>query len=191
MAHLRASRSAGSTLLEAMIALAILAVGILGMMQLQLLGITSNAGARSQMQAYQLAHELAAALEQLPPDDPLLAPHFNAETPPPEFGHVVTDGAVVGAGFTPWSDSIALQGVESNAVVFGQGGADPFDPALPRFQRRWQVWQLGTAATDAGVKAIAVSVTYREVKLPGLREVVLYTQVSNKGLSSAFASAYR
>lgn len=199
MTHAHASRRPaprGSTLIEAMIALSILAFGILGMMQLQLLGITSNAGARAHTQAYQLAHELAAALEQLPADDPLLAPHFDAETPPPLFGRiVVAPETMTSAGYATFADSMTLpgqplRGVETDVHLYGTGGPDPANTALPRFQRRWQVWQVPTAALT-GVKTIAVSVTYREVKLPGLREVVLYTQVSNKGLSAAFAAAYR
>ncbi len=61
-------------------------------------------------------------------------------------------------------------------------GHDPLDGGRPRFQRRWQVWQTDTATTTGGVKGIAVSVTYREPSLPGLREVVLLTQVSNRAL---------
>lgn len=195
MTHvLRPVASRGTTLLESMVALSILAFGILGMMQLQLLGISSNAGARSHTQAYQLARELASALEQLPPGDPLLTPHFDAETPPAAFGRiVVAPETMTSAGYAAWSDSMAtsLPGVETNVSLFRTGGHDPNNSALPRFQRRWQVWQMSTASAASGVKAIAVSVTYREQKLPGLREVVLLTQVSNKGLSSAFAAAYR
>jgi hypothetical protein len=46
-------------------------------------------------------------------------------------------------------------------------------------------------ATGGGLNVVAVSVTYREAKLPGRREVVILTQVSNQGLSASFVSAYR
>ena len=46
--------------LEATVSLAILLIGIVGMMQLQIVGVTADAGARSQTQALQMARELAA-----------------------------------------------------------------------------------------------------------------------------------
>lgn len=183
-----------TTLLEAMVALTILLVGILGTMQLQVVGLSANAGARAQTQATQLARELAAALERLSPEDPLVAAHFEADAAPPLFGRIlVGPDTLTSAGYTAWSDSLvaSFPGVQTDASVRLTYGSDPIDTALPRFQRRWQAWQMTTAATTAGVRVIAVSVTYREPRLPGLREVVLLTQVSNRGLSSSFAAAYR
>lgn len=182
----------GTTLIEAMIALTILLIGMVGMMRLQVYGITSNAGARSQTQALQLARELAAALEQLPPDDALIAEDFTGTEPPDEFGRLVTGNVLAASGYKAWSDSSAsVRGATTDARIVALHGHDPLDASLPRFQRRWQVWQMDTATTTGGVKGIAVSVTYREPSLPGLREVVLLTQVSNTGLFSAFAAAYR
>lgn len=183
----------GVTLLEAVISLSILLIGMLGMMQLQIFGITSDSGARAQTQALQLGRELAAALEKLEPDSALVAPHFATVDPPADFGHLVTaSGTLVDDGYLAWSDTATpLAGVTTDAALLASAGADSQDATLPRFQRRWSVWQSQSAATAAGVKLVAVSVTYRERTLPGLREVVLLTQVSNKGLVSAFASAYR
>jgi type IV pilus assembly protein PilV len=185
----------GVTLLESMIALTILLVGMLGMMQLQVFGLTSDSGARDHTRALQLARELAAALEKVEPDHALVDPHFISTAPPPEFGHLVqADGTLVTSGFTAWSDASPLQGVRSDALIGSDwwDGPDPVDPALPRFQRRWSIWQAETAATSGGVKLLAVSVTYRERGMPRtLREAVLLTHVSNTGLWSAFASAYR
>lgn len=183
----------GVTLLEAVISLSILLIGMLGMMQLQIFGITSDSGARAQTQALQLGRELAAALEKLEPDSALVAPHFATVDPPADFGHLVTaSGTLVDDGYLAWSDTATpLAGVTTDAALLASAGADSQDASRPRFQRRWSVWQSQSAATAAGVKLVAVSVTYRERTLPGLREVVLLTQVSNKGLVSAFASAYR
>lgn len=184
----------GTTLLEAMISITILAIGILGMMQLQILGITSNAGARASTQAYQLARELSAALGALSPGDPLLAAQFTSDAPPATFGHLLLDRATVAStGFTAWTDTMALGGVTTDVSVIGLGGTDPDNSALPRFQRRWQVWQMPTAASVAsgGVNLVAVSVIYSEPKLPGLREVVLLSEVSNHGLGASFVAAYR
>lgn len=189
--HPRSPTARGVTLLEAMVSLTILLVGILGTMQMQILAITSNSGARSHTQALQLARQFAAALEQLPPDDVRLAPHFSSETAPAAFGRLlVGSGTLATSGFSPYADALALPGVATDGDLLADHGKDPIED-LVRFQRRYQVWEISTASVGAGVKAIAVSVTYREPRLPGLREVVLLTQVANKGLSSAFASAYR
>jgi type IV pilus assembly protein PilV len=195
------SRSArsdrGTTLLEAIIALAVLMIGIAGTMQLQMLGITSNAGARANTRAYQLARELAAALSQVGPANPLLLPvDFRSDAPPPEFGRIlVKTETLTSSSFKTWADGMPLAGVTTDAEIFRDSGADPLDKTKPLFQRRWQVWQLPNAstavATGGGLNVVAVSVTYREASLTGQREVVLLTQVSNTGLSASFISAYR
>jgi hypothetical protein len=188
----RTRHERGVTLLEAIISLALLLIGILGTMQLQIIGVTADSGARANTQALQLARELAAGLEKLDPFDAMIDHHHGGVTPPPEFGHLLQpDGTVVATGFTPWDDGRPVGGVRTDAAILAVDGVDAVDPTLPRFQRRWTVWQAETAATSGGVKLVAVSVTYREKGLSGLREVVLLTQVSNRGLSSAFASAYR
>ncbi len=182
----------GVTLLEAVVSLTILLIGIVGMMQLQIIGVTADAGARANTQALQLARELASALEKLDPADALLASHHRSGTPPAAFGRLLQpDGTIAASGFTAWSDSSPLPGVRTDAAILAADGVDAQDASLPRFQRRWSVWQAQTAAVTGGVKLVAVSVSYREKALPGLREVVLLTHSSNTGLSSFFASAYR
>lgn len=183
----------GTTLLEAVIALSILLVGILGMMQLQILGMTSTAGARAHSQALQVAHQLVAAIEQLPPDDPHLTPaDFTGATPPAEFGSVLPGpNSLRTSGFREYDDSSPIANAASNAEIAATYGADPVEGGRPRYQRRWQVWQTDTAAAAGRVMGIAVSVTYREQRMPGLREVVLLTQVSNRGVFAAFAGAGR
>jgi len=181
----------GVTILEATVSLAILLIGIVGMMQLQVVGVTADAGARSQTQALQMARELAAGLEKLDPFDALVTAHHGGATPPAEFGRLLQPDGTVASLHTAWDDATPLPGVRTDAEILARDGTDPEDATLPRFQRRWSVWQAETAATAGGVKLVSVSVTYREKALPGLREVVLLTQVSNQGLSSAFASAYR
>jgi type IV pilus assembly protein PilV len=192
--HLRSRRGErGVTLLEALMSLTVLLVGIVGMMQLQIVGITADAGARSHTQAWQLARDLAAGLERLDVLDPLLDPHANTPAPPAGFGHaLLPSGEIATDGATVWDDAAPVPGVAAtDEWILERFGGDPIDPDLPLFQRRWSVWQSQTAATEGGVKLIAVSVVYREKALTGAREVVLLTQVSNPGLSSAFASAYR
>lgn len=184
----------GVTLLEAVISLALLLVGIVGMMHLQIVGVTADAGARAQTRALQLARELVAGIEKLDPADPLVASHYSGTgaNPPPAFGRLLQpDGTVATSGFRPWDDATPIAGVTTDVALLARDGADPEDATRPLFQRRWSVWQAETAATTGGVNLVAVSVTYREKALPGIREVVLLTHVSNQGLSGAFVSAYR
>ncbi len=182
----------GVTLLEAVISLALLLVGIVGMMHLQIVGVTADAGARAQTRAFQLARELVTGIEKLDPADPLVASHHSGASPPPAFGRLLLpDGTVATSGYTPWDDAKPIAGVTTDAALLAREGADPGDATRPLFQRRWSVWQAETAAATGGVNLVAVSVTYREKALPGIREVVLLTHVSNQGLSGAFVSAYR
>lgn len=192
--HARTVRSPrGTTLLEAVVALAILLVGIAGTMQLQVLGITANAGGRTATHAYQLARELTQALTQLAPGDPLLAADFVSDAPPAQFGRLLINSATIApVAYKTWDDALPLVGITSNAQVYRIHGPDPEHPSNPLYQRYWQVWQIPTAlGGGGGINVVAVSVIYREPRLPGLKEVVLLTQVTNPGLAAASLAAYR
>lgn len=182
----------GLTLIESMISLGILTIGMLGLMHLQVFGITSNQGGRARTQAAQLARELAAALERLDPLDPLLNPNLTAPEPaagtkgPAGFGGVL-GGAT--SGFTAWSDGLSAQ--MASVTPDSSLERDPENSSVPVFARRWSVWQIQTANTTSAVRVVAVSVVYRERTMPQRREVVLYTQVTNPGAAIVNASAYR
>lgn len=179
----------GVSLLEAMIALSVLLIGLVGMFQLQVWGMTATQGARAQSQATEIARELAAALERLQYDDPLLAPSVTGLTPPPAFGKVVQpDGSLDPSVFRAWSDADAasLPNVRLDTVF----ERDAVDAALPAFQRRWAVWApAGLAAQYSRV--VVVSVVYRERTFQGAQEISLLTQVSNVGATVSNAAAYR
>jgi len=186
----RAAR--GSTLLEAVIALSILLVGLLGMFRLQIFGVTSDDGARAHTQAVQVGTELLSALQRLPVDDPRLDDHFTGETiPPAGFGHVLLPGGLTSTPFATWSDATPLPGVRLDADMIADSMSDPVDGSLPRFMRRWTVWMPATVpgtGTD-GSKLIAVSITWRERGIDGLREVVLYgTSVTAAAVTTSIAS---
>jgi hypothetical protein len=178
----------GTTLLEAMIALAILAVGLLGMMKLQIIGITSNAGARAHTTAAQLATELAGSLEGLPFDDARLAGTLDT-SPPSPFGSLLaadTSAETIHA----WSDGEPVPGARLDSAI----EADPLDGSQPLYRRRWTVWDYvgaGSASGAAATKIVAVSVIYHERGNASPREVVVLTQRSNPGLALSFAAAYR
>jgi hypothetical protein len=184
--HLAGQR--GASLLEAIVALAVLLIGLLGMAQLQVWGVASNYGARAHAQALDIGRELSGALERLPFDDPLLAPTVG-DPPPASFGRVLQpNGTLDASGFVSWDDAMAasLPNVRPDAVF----SRDTVDSSLPAFQRRWAVWvPPGQAA--AYTRVVAVSVIFREKAFQQAREVTFLTQVSNVGASVSNAAAYR
>jgi type IV pilus assembly protein PilV len=164
----------GATLLEAMLALSILLVGLLGMARLQIWGMSSTQGARAQTIASQLAVELGGALSRLDPKDPLLNGASGA-TPPPGFGRLLQVG-VTGLART-FDDSSPVPGVRLNATL----ERDPTDGTSPLYVRRWTVWDVASTSSGAASKIIAVSVIWRERTVPLPREVVLYVHAEAKG----------
>jgi len=184
-----ASPPRGTTILEAMIALSILLIGLLGMAQLQLWGLSSNQGARARTHALEVARELAAALERLPVDDPRVAANLGGSTLPANFGKVMqVDGSLDPSDFTAWDDGLAanLPNVRPDTSF----ERDREDPSLPAFQRRWSVW-APTGLAAQYVKLIGVSVVYREQTFARPMEVTLLVQVGNTGAILANAAAYR
>jgi hypothetical protein len=178
----------GATLLEAMIALAVLLIGLVGMFQLQIYGLSSTHGARLHTQAIEMGRELAAALERLQYDDPLLTPTV-ADPPPSDFGKVIRpDGSLDGSAFTTWDDAMmgSLPNVRPDSVF----DRDSIDPALPAFQRRWAVWAPSGLASNY-IRVVAVSVVFREKTFQQAREVTLLTQISSPGAALANAAAFR
>lgn len=171
----------GSTLLEAVVALTVLMIGIVGMFRLQIFGATSDEGARAHTQALQVGAELLTALQRLPVDDPRLGAHFVGATTPPGFGQ--------SGPWTVYSDSAPLQGVRWDSDFVAAGVVDPADGA-PRFQRRWSVWMPSAPATGGeGSKLIAVSVVWQERGVIGPREAVLYgTTINPAAVTTSIAS---
>lgn len=160
----------GFTLLEVMIALSVLLVGLLGMMQLQIIGISSNNGGRLHAVASGVAEELVSGIERLSFSDPRVSMNgTSGPTPPTPFGRLVTGPSIASGGHT-WADSDPIPGVRLDTEL------------PPGFTRRWTVWGYNVAASGTpAVKLIAVSVTWREPALAMPREVVLYTQLVDTG----------
>jgi prepilin-type N-terminal cleavage/methylation domain-containing protein len=169
----------GSSLIEVMIALAVLAVGLLAMWHLHMVGLSSTGAGRRHTVATGVARELASGLERLAFNDPRLADTVTGQTLPAgaAFGNVVQGDGSILAGARPWDDAAAVPGVRRIAELPGQGDA------TTRYDRRWTVWGYvsprAPAGTAPGVKIIAVSVTWRDPPFARPREVVLYTQVTN------------
>lgn len=188
--HRRSER--GLTLLEAMISLAILLIGLLGMARLQIFGLGATQGARAQTIATQLASELGAALGRLPvnpADTGSLkgAVGVTADTPPALFGRLLPLGVPTsGINLHVWDDSAAVPGARLDATI----ERDPQDASRPLYQRRWTVWNAGVSANGTAAKVIAVSVIFRERAIATPREVVLYVHSEIRGSFMANINAF-
>jgi type IV pilus assembly protein PilV len=160
------------TLIEVMVALSILLVGLLGMLQLHLVGMRANAGGRMATQGEEIARELAAGLERLQFGDPLLADSGSTGTArPTPFGPLVTGTGDITAGAHEWSDATPIPGVRLSTEL--PGGATTY-------ARRWTVWGYSeVGGGTASYRLVAASVTWTEPGLARPREAVVYTQVRN------------
>jgi Tfp pilus assembly protein PilV len=190
----------GLTLIEVAVSLAVLLVGILGVMRLQVLGLTADQGARANDQAQALARELAAALSRLDPtQDALLAPNVTSSAPPSDFGNPLdSSGNLQTTNWRDWDDNYLTStttGFPSLKVVGVRPDTslprDPTDSSQPLYRRRWSVWQLETSNQQSGVRLLALSVVYRERALPNYSVLTRYLQVPNLGAATVNASAYR
>jgi type IV pilus assembly protein PilV len=168
----------GVTLLEAMIALSILLVGLLGMARLQIWGMSATQGARAQTIATQLAAELGAGLMRLDAKDPRLsgASGATSSTPPSAFGRLLQVGTT-GSLVHTFDDANPVPGARLSATL----ERDPSSSADPVYQRRWTVWDVAVTSSGTASKVIAVSVIWRERTLPVPREVVLYVHSEAQG----------
>ena len=173
----------GATLIEAMIALTVMTIGLLGLMQLQILGIYSNQGARANTTAAQLGRELLSGLEAVDPN----ADPNNLLQVTTAFGPLLQANGSVASGFKAFSDSTPVPGVRLDATL----ERDPQDAANPIYRRRWTIQQVGDTGTGVAVRRLAVSVIWRERGLSRPRELVLYGQRANPGMVLSNAAAYR
>ncbi len=180
----------GAALLEAMIGLSILLVGMLGLMNLQIYGLAANQGARAHTRAGEVALDLLNALDRLPLLQPTgaLNPAFTptatttVAAPPPDLGTLLLSDRETISSPPNLHDGTDPANLPPGVIPdppFGQ--RDPLNLAAPLYQRRWTVWAYQPPGAIAPVYVVAVSVIYREEKLPGLREVVMWGQKFNQG----------
>jgi type IV pilus assembly protein PilV len=185
----RRAAERGSTLLEAMIALSVLLVGLVGMAKLQIYGMTSTQGARAQTQATQLAQELAEALAQLPSGDGHLtgAPTVLPASGGAPFGALLPLGVPTsGTNLHTYDDASPVPGARLDATL----ERNPEDASQPVFKRRWTVWDAGVASTGVAAKIIAVSVIWRERTIAAPKEIVLYVNSEVTGAFMANINAF-
>jgi type IV pilus assembly protein PilV len=167
-----------------MVSLSLLAVGIIGLMRLQVFGLYADQGARASVRAQELARELTTALLRLDPSDSLLTPNYTGNVPA-TFAQPLD--ASTSTHWTTYGTSSSLPGVTPTDGI----ERDPLDSTQPLYVRKWSVWQAATANAASAVKLVAVSVVYHEQNLTRSRAVTLYAQVSNPGAAAVNAAAYR
>jgi prepilin-type N-terminal cleavage/methylation domain-containing protein len=175
----------GFSILELMIAMAVIAFGLLAMWRLHVIGITSTAAARRHTIATAVARELVTGLERLSFSDTLLSDNGcigrgTEAGPPPEcavFGQLVDWNGSIRSGAHEWSDGNRVPGVRLDTEMPEKADA------AAGYERRWTVWTVLSPAaavgSPTGTKLIAASVIWRDPPFGTPREVVLYSQVAN------------
>ncbi len=177
----RAAR--GVALLEVMIALTLLSVGLVGMMRLQILGITANGGARSTTFA-------GSSRRSSPPRSSASSRRWPAHR---RLGDDPADPLRATARPGPRRDARAHLERRRHGWDAGRpAGLRAPEGSRRRhaaaFARRWSVWDwdTNTASGKAVSKVIAVSVIYKERGNPIPRELVILTHKPNAGLAVSF-----
>jgi hypothetical protein len=172
-----------------MIAMAVIAVGLLAMWHLHVLGLTSTAAGRRHTIATAVARELLSGLERLSYADDRLSENYvgpGTSTRPPSsalFGPLVDGNGLrsdAGAAHA-WEDSDArrIPGVRKNAEM-------PEKAEDVGYERRWTVWAVQSpSGGPVGAKLVAVSVVWRDPPFTRPREVVLYAVVPNPSAIAA------
>jgi hypothetical protein len=169
-----------------MIAMAVLAVGLLAMWHLHVLGLTSNAAGRRHTIATAIARELVSGLERLSYADLRLSENYvgpgTSGGPPSSalFGPLVNgSGSVRSGAVHEWSDSEAIPGVRKDSDMREKAEG-------VGYERRWTVWGVQSpAGGPVGAKLVAVSVVWRDPPFARPREVVLYAVVPNPSAIAA------
>jgi prepilin-type N-terminal cleavage/methylation domain-containing protein len=146
----RARRARGFSLVEALAALAIFSIGILGVLQMNVLASQQNGLARRQSTASKIARDLVDSFERLPFDHALLSTESTIDPADPRFARFdETDGRV------KLADAVALVGERpllgaAHASVSTEG---PYEVA-------WRVAPLKDADGTTEARRILVMVRF-------------------------------
>ncbi len=145
----------GFALIEVMVAMGVLAVGLLAMWHLHMIGLTSTSAGRR--------HTVATAITGPP-----------GPSAPAPFGALVYGLGTITPGARAWDDtSMAVPGVRRTSEMHEMAEASA------NYQRSWTVWAVSQPGGLVGSKVVAVSVVWRDPPFQRPREVVQYTYVAN------------
>lgn len=132
----------GETLIEAMVSLAVLSIGLIGILQMNGFATSQLGVARKETQAANIARDLVDAFERLPYEHPALAP----------------SGVALGAPFVDMDNSTGLQSLGTpfagRPLLGAAVAAVSSDVTDTSMEVRWRVAEQGS------LKMIAVMVRY-------------------------------
>lgn len=154
-------RTRGTSLVEVMIALSVLAVGMLGVVRGTVVVSEQNALARKRTVAQELANELAQYLRTRPYSDPLLTCSMGAGCAAPAAWPTISVDAAGVATFT----SVNNPHVEGDLLTANQltklsnfQAIQDANGGTMSSARYWRTWHV--SEPHAGLKAISVFVFY-------------------------------
>jgi hypothetical protein len=154
----------GTTLIEAMAALIVFSVGILGVMQMNVLASQQNNVAYSQTTASKLARDVADAIERLPFEHPLLNVPTSLQQDDSEFSNMDnTDGLVTLQAAVAQTTERPLLGAAS-AIFSSEGGGNYYQVA-------WRTLRVPNPERGDQVDQLRVLVMVRYPTPSGMRQV--------------------
>ncbi|MFY0571647.1 type IV pilus modification PilV family protein [Archangium lansingense] len=151
-------RSRGFSLVEAMAALAIFSIGLLGVLHMNVLASQQNGLARRQSTASKVARDLVDAFERLPYGHTLLSNESTINPADPRFTNFdEADGRV------KLTDALALVGERpllgaAHASVSTEGGSKP--GSQPIYEVAWRVAPVKAADGSTEARRILVMVRF-------------------------------
>lgn len=127
----------GVTLIESMIAMLVFTVGILGIMQMNVLASRQTTLARSRTVASKIARDVADALETLPPTHPLLSQPNSMAVTDPDFANMDNpEGRVLLEDVPSLLGGTSRPLLGATDAIFADEGDSTF------YQVAWRVWAI-------------------------------------------------
>ena len=164
MPHLSSCRPRGTTLIEAMAALAVFSVGILGVMQMNVLASQQNNLALAQTTASKLARDVADSFERLPFNHPLLNTPTTLALADAEFANMDNED-----GLVKLPDALAQTAARpllgAAAAVFTSEGGGSF------YQVAWRALPVANPERFNQVDQLRVLIMVRFPAPGGMRQI--------------------
>lgn len=164
------SRTRGTSLIEAMAAMVVFVIGIIGVMQMNVLASQQNNMARSQTAASKIARDLADAFERIPYDHPLLTKNSTLDVDSPDFVNLdqevanrwlLKDLATAPAGRPLLGAAEAIMESEGGGTFYEVGWRarefvtpDPITPGRQLYSRRIAI--MVRYPTPGGIRQVTV-----------------------------------
>jgi type IV pilus assembly protein PilV len=127
----------GVTLIESMIAMLVFTIGILGIMQMDVLASRQNNLARSRTVASRIARDVADALEPLPDNHPLLNQPTIMGVTDPDFANIDnSDGRI------RLQDVPTLLGATSRPLIGAADAIYTSEGETTFYEVAWRVWRI-------------------------------------------------